>query len=76
MAPTITRHNPLLIFFLWGFLKDVVYNTKVANLQDLCFRLTAVCALVDENMLSRTWQELMNSLDVLRMTNGALIEVY
>ena len=57
------------------FVKDVVDNTKVANLQDLHSQITAACALVDLNMLSRTWQDLVYRLDVLRMTNGAHIEV-
>ena len=65
-GPTITRHNlPLIIFFLWGFVKDVVCNTKVTNLQDLRSWITAACALVDANMLSQTWQELVYCLDVL-----------
>ena len=55
-----------LIIFLWGFVKDVVSNTKVANLQGLHSRITAACALVDANMLIQTWQELMYRLDVLR----------
>ena len=77
LAATLTRHNPSsLFFFLVGFVKDVVYNTNVENLQDLCSRITDVCALVDTNMLSRTWHKLMYRLDVLRATNGAHIEVY
>ena len=67
---------PLDLFSLWGFVKDVVSNTKVANLQDLCSRITAACALVDANMLSWTSQELVYRLDVLCVTNGAHIEVY
>ena len=65
----------MFFFFLWGVVKDV-YNTKLANLQDLRSRITAACAMVDANMWSRTWQELVYCLDVLRMTNRAQIEVY
>ena len=45
-GPHDHQTTPLDIF-LWGFVKDVVDNTKVANLQDLCSRITAACALVD-----------------------------
>ena len=72
-SPEITP----LDFFLWGFVKDVVYSTKVANLQELLFQITAACTLVDANMLSQTRQELVYSLDVLPATNGgAHIEMH
>jgi hypothetical protein len=59
-----------LDFFLWGYVKDIVYRTKVRDITNLKQRIT------DEGMLQRTWQEIEYRLDVLRATNGAHIEVY
>jgi hypothetical protein len=56
-------------FFLWGYVKDIVYRTKVRDITNLKQRIT------DEGMLQRTWQEIEYRLDVLRATNGAHIEV-
>ena len=61
-------------FFLWGFVKDVVYNTQVTDLADLKARIVAAIQQIDVEMLERTWQNLEYRLDVLRITNGAHIE--
>jgi hypothetical protein len=59
-----------LDFFLWGYVKEIVYRTKVRDITNLKQRT------IDEGMLQRTWQEIEHRLDVLRATNGAHIEVY
>jgi uncharacterized protein with LGFP repeats len=63
-------------FFLWGYIKDVVYNTKFRDINDLKERITDAIATVDEAMLERTWMEIEYRLDVLRATNGANVEVF
>ena len=63
-------------FFLWGYLKDIVYKTKVWDIDDLKQRIPNAMTTIDEAMLQRTWQEIEYRLDVLRATNGAHIEVY
>jgi hypothetical protein len=65
-----------LDFFLWGYVKDIVYRTKVRDITNLKQRITDAIATIGEGMLQRTWQEIEYSLDVLRATNGAHIEVY
>ena len=65
-----------LDFFLWGYVKDIVYLTKVRDMTDLRQRISNAIAAIDEAMLQRTWQEIEYRLDVLRATNGAHIEVY
>jgi hypothetical protein len=65
-----------LDFFLWGYVKDIVYRTKVRDITNLKQRITDVIANIDEGMLQRTWQEIEYRLDVLRATNGARVEVY
>ena len=67
---------PLLDFFLWGFVKDIVYRTKVRDITDLKQRISDAIATIDEDMLQRTWQEIEYRLVVLRLTNGTHIEMY
>ena len=65
------------VLFLWGYyVKDIVYRTKIRDINDLKQRITDAIATIDEAMLQRTWQEIDYRLDVLRATNGAHIEVY
>lgn len=64
-----------LDFFLWGFVKDKVYRTRVIDLDDLKARIRAAIASVDIDMLRRVWTELEFRLDVVRATRGAHVEV-
>jgi hypothetical protein len=63
-------------FFLWGYVKDIVYKTKVRHINDLKQRITDAIATVHEAMLERTWMEIEYRLDVLRATNGANVGVF
>jgi hypothetical protein len=41
-------------FFLWGFVKDIAFVPPLlANLQDVCNRITATVTLVNRDMLTR-----------------------
>ena len=71
-SPNITP----LDFFSWGYVKDVVYRTKVKDISDLKERITAAVEAINEEMLKRTWTEIEYRLDILRATNGAHIEIY
>jgi hypothetical protein len=62
--------------FLWCYVKDIVYRTKVRDITNLKQRITDAIATTDEGMLQRTWQEVECRLDVLHATNGADLEVY
>ena len=64
------------VLFLWGYVKDIMYRTKIRDINDLKQRITDPIATIDETLLQRTWQEIDYRLDVLRATNGAHIEVY
>ena len=70
-SPDITP----LDFFLWDYVKDIVYRTKVQDKTDLKQRISNAIATIDEDM-QRTWQEIEYRLDVFRLTNGAHIEMY
>ena len=65
-----------LDFFLWNYIKHVVYCTNVKDISDLKERINAAMKTIDEEMLKRTWTGIEYRLDVLRATNGAHLEVY
>lgn len=57
-------------------MKDFVYQTKVADIDELKARIRNAVATVDIGMLARTWQEIEYRLDILHATKGAHVEVY
>jgi hypothetical protein len=62
-------------FFLWGFVKDIVYVPPLpTTLQELKERITAAVMNIDRQMLLKVWAELDYRLDVCRVTKGAHIE--
>ena len=71
-SPDITP----LDFFLWVYVKNIVYQTKVRDITDLKQRISNDIATIDEDMLQRTWKEIEYRLDVLRLTNDAHVEMY
>jgi len=66
----------LLDFFLWGYIKNIVYAEKVRNIQHLQERITSAIETVTRGMIQKTWQEIEFRLDVSRATNGGHIEIY
>ena len=65
-----------LIFFLWGYIKNIVYAEKIRNIQHLQERITSAIKTVTRDMIQKTWQEIEFRLDVSRATNGTHIEIY
>ena len=53
-----------------------MYQTKVRDITDLKQRISDAIATIDEDMLQQMRQEIKYDLDVLRLTNGAHIEMY
>jgi hypothetical protein len=66
----------LLDFFAWGFIKDVVYSTKVRDLADLRQRIIEAVEFITPHMLINMCQELEYRLDICRATIGAHNKVY
>ncbi|KAJ4426723.1 hypothetical protein ANN_26522 [Periplaneta americana] len=64
------------IFFLWGFVKDQVYRTPVADLDDLKLRSLLAIQNVTIDILRNTWREVENRLDICRAINGSHVEVF
>jgi hypothetical protein len=61
--------------FLWGYVKDKVFVPPVpVTSDDLKQRITTAAAGVDEDKLTRVWQEFDYRIDICRMTKGAHIE--
>ena len=65
-----------LIFFMWGYIKNIVYAEKIRNIQHLQDRITSAIETVARDMIQKTWQEIEFRLDVSRATNVAHIELY
>jgi hypothetical protein len=66
----------LMDFFLWGFIKDHVYQPPLpTHLQALKDKITAVTATVTLDMLQRVWQETDCSWNVCCITGGSHIEM-
>ena len=74
--PPRSRDITLLDFLLWGYVKDIVYRTKIREINDLQHRIIEAIDTVTVDMLARTWQEIKYRLDIVRVTDGAHVEVY
>jgi hypothetical protein len=62
-------------FFLWGYIKDIVYvPTLPRSLVELWERIAAAVMTIDRMTLQYVWNELDYCLDVCRVTQGAHIE--
>ena len=65
-----------LDFFLWGYIKKIVYAAKIRNIQHLQDRIISAIETVTRDVIQKTWQEIEFLSDVSRATNGAHIEMY
>jgi hypothetical protein len=70
-SPDITP----LDFFLWGYVKNIVYKTPVTSLDELKLRIVAAIETVTPQILENTWRDIEYLLDILRATKGAHVEV-
>jgi len=65
-----------LDFFLWVYIKNIVYGEKIRNIQYLQERITSAIETVTRYMIQKMWQEMEFRLDFSRATNGAHTEMY
>jgi len=65
-----------LIFFLWGYIKNILYAEKIRNIHHLQERITSAIETLTRDMIQKTWQEIEFGLDVSRAINDAHIEMY
>ena len=64
-----------LDFFLWGYVKNLVYQVKIRDVNHLKARITDAIGTVTPAMLGRVWGELEFRLDLCRAINGSHIEM-
>jgi hypothetical protein len=65
-----------LDFFLWGYVKNIVYQVKNNDLQHLKPCTRDAVATVTPNMLQATWNEVEYRLNICRATKKAHNEIY
>ncbi|GBM09709.1 hypothetical protein AVEN_186414-1 [Araneus ventricosus] len=71
-SPDITP----LDFFFWGYIKDRVFATQIADDEELKARIQTTVCTITEDMLKNTLRELEYRLDILRATKGAHVDTY
>lgn len=59
-----------LDFFLWGFLKDRVYQQRPTTRQDMILRIQDVCTQIDGEMLMRTIRSFHERIDQCLAADG------
>jgi len=64
-----------LDFFLWGYVKNLVYKVKNNDLQQLKADIRDPMAIVIHNMLQNTWTEVKYHLNICRATSCFCIEI-
>ena len=74
--PSRSPYLSPLDYFLWRYIKNIVYAEKIRNIRQLQERITSAIETVTRDMIQKTWQEMEFGLDVSRATNGAHIEMY
>jgi hypothetical protein len=65
-----------LLFFLWGYVKNIVYQVKIHDLQNQKAHIRGAVATVTPNMLQATWNEVEYRLNICHATKGAHFEIY
>ncbi|GBN23124.1 hypothetical protein AVEN_11662-1 [Araneus ventricosus] len=73
--PYRSPHITTLDFILRGYVENIVYQSPIREIDELNSRITAAIQTIDSAMLHRTWLEISYRLDVLRVSNGAQIEI-
>ncbi|KAJ4441496.1 hypothetical protein ANN_11352 [Periplaneta americana] len=62
-------------FFVWGFVKDIVYSQKPRNIDELRIKITQAFQQTTPLMLQRTWAELHHRYELCRVRNGGHVEL-
>ena len=64
----------LLEFFLWGYVKDRVFRTRVTSITNLKRRITTAIRTIDTDILENVWNNLNERLNTIIRQNGSHIE--
>ncbi|KAJ4431955.1 hypothetical protein ANN_20564 [Periplaneta americana] len=74
LVPKLPRSTPP-DFFVWGFVKDIVYSQKDRNIDDLRVKFIQAFQQITLLMLQRTWAELHHRYELCRVRNGGHVEL-
>jgi hypothetical protein len=72
LAPDLTPSD----FFLWAYVKNIVYQVKINDRQHLKTCIRDAVATVTPNMLQAMWNKVQYRLDICRVTKGAHAKIY
>jgi hypothetical protein len=61
---------------LWGYVKDLNYQTVVPDNNNLRESIASAIATVTAEMVENVWRDYEYRLDILRDTKSAHVEVY
>ncbi|CAK9796229.1 hypothetical protein ANTPLA_LOCUS701 [Anthophora plagiata] len=61
-------------FFLWGYLKQIVFQTPVENVNDLRTRITIACRSISEEMLKSVEKQFLKRLQLCISNDGEHVE--
>jgi hypothetical protein len=61
-------------FFVWGYVKSLVYRQRPQNEADLRQKITAAFAQITPEMLCATWRNLSARYEVCRVRRGGHVE--
>jgi hypothetical protein len=62
--------------FLWGYVKNTVYQVEINDFQSLKTRIRDAVAMVAPNILQATWNDVEYHLYICHVTKAAHIEIY
>jgi hypothetical protein len=65
-----------LDFFLWGYVKQKVYQEPIANLEDLREKITNTINSIQQQTIKNDFQEVSKRLILIQQHNGAHIEQF
>jgi hypothetical protein len=65
-----------LDYFLWGYVKNIVYQAKMNDLQGQRARIRDTVATLTSNILPETWNVVQYRLDICRATKGKHMQMY
>jgi hypothetical protein len=61
---------------LWGYVKNIVYQVKINDLQHLKAHAKDAVAAATPTMLQGMWSKVEYRLDICHATEGVYIEIY
>ncbi|KOC61905.1 hypothetical protein WH47_05341 [Habropoda laboriosa] len=63
-----------LDFFLWGTIKDIIYDTPPRDVNDLKSKVTQTCALISQAKLEEAIKNVINRTEICIHAQGSHIE--